>query len=94
MRRAYLYHSLLQEINLAQKKRQVLTILRQNKVSSSAAHHQRQVVNERWPYYPNQEDINDLVREMSLTESNAELLISRLKQWDLLDDSVQITFQH
>lgn len=42
-------------------------------------------------YYINQEDINDLIREMALTKSNAELLISRLKQWDLLDDSVRIT---
>ncbi|CAK8673450.1 unnamed protein product [Clavelina lepadiformis] len=37
--------------------------------------------------------MNDLVRELSLTKSNAELLISRLKQWDLLDDSVRITSQ-
>ena len=43
------------------------------------------------PYYPNQEDINDLIREMALTKSNAELLISRLKQWDLLDEGVRIT---
>ncbi len=48
---------------------------------------------ERCPYYPKQEDINDLVRDLSLTKSNAELLISRLKQWDLLDDSVRVTFQ-
>ena len=53
----------------------------------------RRLRNKRWPYYPNQEDINDLVREMALTKSNAELLISRLKQWDLLDDNVRITFQ-
>ena len=30
---------------------------------------------------------------MALTKSNAELLISRLKQWDLLDYSVCITSQ-
>ncbi|CAK8684284.1 unnamed protein product [Clavelina lepadiformis] len=58
---------------------------------SSVACLQRRVAGERWPYYPNQEDINDLVRELSLTKLNAELLISRLKQWDLLDDSVRIT---
>ena len=60
---------------------------------SSAMCVQRRVAGERCPYYPNQEDINDLVWEMSLTKSNAELLISRLKQWDLLDDSVRITSQ-
>ena len=35
---------------------------------------------ERCAYYPNQEDINDLIREMALAKSNAELLVSRLKQ--------------
>ena len=35
---------------------------------------------EQCPYYPNQEDTNDLIREMALTKSNAELLMSRLKQ--------------
>ena len=30
---------------------------------------------------------------MALTKSNAELLISRLKQWDLLDEGVRITSQ-
>ena len=30
---------------------------------------------------------------MTLTKSNAELFVSRLKQWDLLDDSVRITSQ-
>ena len=30
---------------------------------------------------------------MALTKSNAELLISILKQWDLLDEGVCITFQ-
>ena len=60
---------------------------------SSAACFQSQAAGERCPYYPNQEDINDLVRDLSLTKSNAELLISRLKQWDLLDNSVRITSQ-
>ncbi len=55
---------------------------------SSVTGLQCRVAGKRCPYYPNQEDINDLVRELSLTKSNAELLISRLKQWDLLDDSV------
>ena len=46
---------------------------------------------EKKPYYPNQKDLNDLIRDLGLTKSNAELLTSRLKQWNLLDDSVQIT---
>ena len=61
--------------------------------SSSVVCRRRRVGNERCPYYPNQEDINDLIREMALTKSNAELLISRLKQWDLLDEGVRITCQ-
>jgi hypothetical protein len=60
---------------------------------SSSACRKRRVSVERCPYYPNQEDINDLIKDMALTKSNAELLISRLKQWDLLDDSVLITSQ-
>src|SRR6218665_2344854 len=44
-------------------------------------------------YFANQEDVNDLIRDLGLTKSNAELLISRLKQWNLLDESVQVTDQ-
>ncbi|XP_061413747.1 uncharacterized protein LOC133346224 [Lethenteron reissneri] len=31
---------------------------------------------ERKPYYPNQKDLNDLIRDLGLTKSNAELLTS------------------
>ena len=48
---------------------------------------------EKIPYYPNQKDLNNLISDLGLTKSNAELLTSRLKQWNLLDDSVQITEQ-
>ena len=48
---------------------------------------------EKKPCYLNQKDLNDLIRDLGLTKSNAELLTSRLKQWNLLDDSVQITEQ-
>ncbi|KAL6481776.1 hypothetical protein MHYP_G00098560 [Metynnis hypsauchen] len=48
---------------------------------------------ERKPYYPNQKDLNDLIRDLGLTKSNAELLTSRLKQWNLLDESVRVTGQ-
>lgn len=51
------------------------------------------VTEERKPYYPNQKDLNDLIRDLGLTKSNAELLTSRLMQWNLLDESVQITRQ-
>ena len=34
-----------------------------------------------------------MIRDLGLTKSNAELLTSRLKQWKLLDDSVEITEQ-
>ena len=44
---------------------------------------------EKKSYYP-----NDLIRDLGLTKSNAELLTSQLKQWNLHDDSVQITEQH
>src|SRR6218665_1031278 len=39
-----------------------------------------------------QKDVNDLIRDLGLTKSNAELLISRLKQC-MLDESVQVTDQ-
>ena len=55
--------------------------------------HPRRLENKRLPYYPNQEDINDLIRKMALTKSDVDFLISGWKQWDLLDDSVRITFQ-
>lgn len=48
---------------------------------------------EKKPYFPNQKDLNDLIRDLGLTKSNAELLTSRLKEWNLLDESVQVTDQ-
>src|SRR6218665_1720029 len=50
-------------------------------------------VEERRPYFHNQKDVNDLIRDLGLTKSNAELLISRLTHWNLLDESVQIADQ-
>ena len=46
-------------------------------------------LDEKKPYYSNQKDLNDLIRDLGLTKSNAELLTSRPKQWNLLDVSVQ-----
>ncbi|XP_076366609.1 uncharacterized protein LOC143255203 isoform X2 [Tachypleus tridentatus] len=53
----------------------------------------RGAAGERNPYYSNQRDLNHLIRDLGLTKSNAELLTSRLKEWDLLDESVQVTRQ-
>ncbi|XP_058873513.1 uncharacterized protein LOC131724780 [Acipenser ruthenus] len=49
---------------------------------------------ERNPYYPNQKDLNNLIRDLGLTKSNAELLTSRLKQWNLLYESVLLAASH
>lgn len=35
--------------------------------------------------------MNNLIRDLGLRKANAELLISRLKQWNLVDNSVQVT---
>ncbi len=51
------------------------------------------VVVRRNPYYPNQRDLNDHIRDLGLTKSNGELSISRLKECDSLDDSVRVTNQ-
>ena len=37
------------------------------------------------PHFPNQQELDDLIRDLGLTKSNAELLTSRLKEWNLLD---------
>src|SRR6218665_1602516 len=50
-------------------------------------------VEERRPYFPNQKDVNDLIRDLGLTKSNPELLISRLKHWNMLYENVQVTDQ-
>ena len=39
------------------------------------------------PHFPNQQELDDLVRGLGLTKSNAELLASRLKEWNLFDPS-------
>uniref|UniRef100_A0A2D4MJ27 Uncharacterized protein n=1 Tax=Micrurus spixii TaxID=129469 RepID=A0A2D4MJ27_9SAUR len=48
---------------------------------------------ERKPYFPNQKDLKDLIRDIGLTNSYAEPLTSRLKEWNLLHESVQVTDQ-
>ncbi|XP_073436570.1 uncharacterized protein [Dendrobates tinctorius] len=48
---------------------------------------------ERTSYYPNQKDLNNLIRDLGLTKSNAELLTFSLKQWNLLDESINVAHQ-
>jgi hypothetical protein len=38
-----------------------------------------------------QEELNDLVRDLDLPKSKAELLSSRLQQWNLLKENVRIS---
>lgn len=60
---------------------------------SSDASFNDDLVPDRKPYYPTQEDLNDLIRDLRLTKSNAELLTSRLQQWNLLDEGVRVSGQ-
>ena len=53
----------------------------------------RGATEERNPYCPHQEHVNNLIRDIGLTKSNGELLSSKLKQWNLLDENVHITGQ-
>ena len=41
-------------------------------------------------YHPNQEDCNDFIRDLGVTNPNAEQLTLRIKQSNSVDDSVQI----
>ena len=43
------------------------------------------------PHLISQAELNDLVRDLDLTEEKSEMLGSRLKQWDLLQSDVNIT---
>ncbi|KAL4706484.1 hypothetical protein ACJJTC_015682 [Scirpophaga incertulas] len=45
------------------------------------------------PHLINSEDLNDLIRDLNLPKSKAELLASRLKQWNLLNSDVRISRQ-
>jgi putative ubiquitin-RnfH superfamily antitoxin RatB of RatAB toxin-antitoxin module len=38
-----------------------------------------------------QEELNDLIRDVDLPKSKAELLSSRLQQWNLLKENVRIS---
>ena len=43
------------------------------------------------PHWITQEDLNDLARDLYLSKQQSELLASRLKQWNLVQEAVRIT---
>ena len=43
------------------------------------------------PHWITQEDLNDLARDLYLSKQQSELLASRLKQWNLVQENVRIT---
>jgi len=44
-------------------------------------------------YFPNQNDLEDLCKDLDLPKYKSEILISRLKDWNLVDTSARITVQ-
>ena len=43
------------------------------------------------PHFPNKTELDDLIRDLGLTKSGAELLTSRLRDWNLLGDDCRST---
>ena len=43
------------------------------------------------PHFPNQQEMDDLIRDMELTKENAQLLTSRLKEWNFLDPTCKVS---
>ena len=43
------------------------------------------------PHFPNQQEMDDLIRDMGLTKENAQLLTSRLKECNLLDFTCKVS---
>ena len=42
------------------------------------------------PHFPSNVEMNDLIRDFNLSQRQAELLLSRLKEWNLVDKDVSI----
>ena len=42
------------------------------------------------PHFPNQSELDDLIRDLDLTKSGAELLLSRLMEWNLLGEDCRV----
>ena len=45
------------------------------------------------PHFPNQRELDDLIRDLGLSKSGGELLSSRLREWNLVQDECKITSQ-
>jgi hypothetical protein len=43
------------------------------------------------PHKITKKELPDLIRDLELSKNKAELLCSRLRQWNLLDDTVKVT---
>ena len=43
------------------------------------------------PHFPTKQEPDDLIRDLGLTKSKAELLTSRLNEWNLLGDDCKST---
>lgn len=44
-------------------------------------------------HFPTQKDLDDLIRDLRLSKSGAELLTSRLREWNILGDDCKVTVQ-
>ena len=50
-------------------------------------------ISSKSPHFLNEEEMNDSIRDLvGLTKSNAELLKSRLQEWNSLDSSCKVKF--
>lgn len=45
------------------------------------------------PHLINSKELNDLVRDLNLLKSKAEILASHLKKWNLLETNVRVSYQ-
>jgi hypothetical protein len=60
-------------------------------VSSESEYSDHESTDTSIPHFPIQSEIDDLVRDMALSKAKAEIMTSRLKEWNLLDPSVKIS---
>ncbi|XP_076037944.1 uncharacterized protein LOC143030832 [Oratosquilla oratoria] len=58
---------------------------------SQDATYTTQLESDKKPHLITQPELNDLVRDLTLTKQQSELLASRLQQWHLLDEEARIT---
>ena len=45
------------------------------------------------PHFPDQNELNDLIKELNLSKEGAQILTSRLKEWNLLKDICRVGIQ-